>query len=321
MISKTGKVVVRLHRLMDEFARREDGSQSILLADTRFDNHNKMTISGIVQVGTDAPDVNPVEDADRIMPRCRHYPTGYVGGGVFPVDIRKGDKVYFHYLCAEDRTSMERNHDGSWDCFMQVSDIFVIEREGKLIMNQNWCVGDEVVSTDLNLVDALGDKMEQKLKPAAGIELLKGFNLQSYVDEAIVRNIDPCRYRGLTLEVDPDDRLYLAKDATFPNVIQDKKRILFKQTDILAIWDKDVAKVTPVGENHLVRVEPEEYKSTVIHHTVITKAPEWATIVASGMYCKNGQVGDKIMFTRRFTRLLDKNYWLISDSEIQATLK
>lgn len=320
MKSKTGRIVVRLQRLMDEFHRRDDGSESLLLADSKFDNHNKMTITGIVQAGSDSPDVNPVEDANRIMPRCHHYPVGYIGGGVFEIDIRTGDRVWFHYLCAEDRTSMERNADGSWDVFMQVSDIFCIEREGKLYMNQSWVLGEEVKNTDLNLVDALGDRMQQEMKPTKGIELLKGFNIESYVDEAIVTQLDPTRYRSLHREVSAGDRVYLSKDATFPNVIKNKQRILFKQTDILAIYHKEPEHVIPVGDNHLIRVEANEYKSTVIHHTVITKAPEWGTIIRSGKACQYGQPGDKIMFTRRFTRLLSKEIWLICDGEIQAHL-
>lgn len=339
MISKTGRVIVRLEKLMDTHARREDGSESILLADTRFDNHNKMTITGIVQYGTDAPDTNPLEDADLLMPRCHHYPIGYVGGGVFPVDIRPGDRVWFHYLCAENKASMERNSDGTWDVYMQVSDIFVIERgrpqlnvnsEGfmsglysqkQLIMNQNWVLGDEVKESTLVLFDALGDKKPTKMTPKGGIELLKGFNVDSYVDEAVLHHIDPVRYRGVSDEVKVGDRLYLSKDSTFGNVIHNKQRLLFRHTDILAKWHKDNDKVIPVGENHLVRVQLNEYKSTVIKHTVITKAPEWATIIASGANCKYGKPGDKIMFTRRFTRLLDKEFWIVSDSEIQAILK
>jgi len=302
MISKTGKVVVRLNRLMDEFARREDGSESILLADTKFDNHNKVTITGIVQVGTDTHDVNPIEDANRVMPRCHYYPTPYIGGGVFKIDIRKGDRVWFHYLCAEERTSMERNADGTWDVFMQESDIFCLEREGKMYMNNNWCIGDEIKDTSISLYDAIGDLKAPEMKPSDGIQLVPGFNLNSYVDEAIVGQIDPSRYRSVHREVEAGHRVYLAKDATFPNVIQNKQRILFKQTDILAVWDKDPANVRPVGENHLVKVEEKYYKSTLIKHTVITMAPEWGTIVASGRACVNGMPGDKILFTRRWTR-------------------
>lgn len=321
MKSKTGRVVVRLHRLMDEYARREDGSESILLADTRFDNHNKMTITGIVQVGTELPDVNPLEDANRVMPRCHYYPTPYVGGGVFVVDIRPGDRVWFHYLCAEIRTSMERNTDGSWDVYMQVSDIFCLEREGKMYMNQNWCLGEEVKDSGLIMVDALGDEKKTEMKPSSGIELIPGFNIQSYVDEATLTQLDPSRYRSVHNEVQAGDRVYLAKDATFPNVIQNKQRILFRQTDILAVWHKDPAQVKPVGEQHLVRVEEKYYRSTVIKHTVLTFAPEWGTIVSSGAHCTAGKPGDKILFTRRWTRLLNKHYWLITDGEILCDLR
>lgn len=321
MKSKTGRVVVRVHRLMDEYARREDGSETMILADTKFDNHNKMTITGIVQVGTDVPDVNPLEDADREMPRSRHYPVGYVGGEVFEVDIRPEDRVWFHYLCAEERASMDRNADGSWDVFMQVSDIFCLEREGKLIMNQNWVIGEEVKDSGLVLVDSLGEKKEQGVTPTKGIELLKGFKVDSYVDEAKVTQIQPCRYRDVSSEVKIGDRVYLAKDATFPNVIRNRASLVFRQTDILAIHHRDNDKVIPVGENHLVRVEVREYKSALISHTVITLAPEWGTIIASGKLCKKGAVGDKIMFTRRWCRLLDKEYWLVSDAEILATVQ
>jgi len=320
MKSKTGRVVVRLERLMDEFARRDDGSQSILLADTKFDNHNKMTICGVVQVGTDAPDVNPLEDANRIMPRCHHYPTPYVGGGVFAVDIRKGDQVWFHYLCAEDRTSMDRNTDGTWDVYMQVSDIFCLEREGKMYMNANWCMGEEIKDVSISLYDAIGDLKAPELKPTEGIQLIPGFNINSYVDEAIVTQLDPCRYRSVHREVNAGDRVYLAKDATFPNVIKNKQRVLFRQTDIIALWAKDPKDVKPVGSNHLVRVPIVEYKSTVIKHTVITKAPEWGEVVASGLDCWYAKPGDKIMFTRRWTRLLSKEYWLVTDGEILAEL-
>ena len=320
MRSKTGRVVVRLGRLMDEYARKDDGSESVILADLRFDNHNKMTITGIVQVGTDVADVNPLEDADREMPRSRHYPVGYVGGGVVEVDIRAGDRVWFHYLCAEDRTAMERNKDGTWDVFMQVSDIFCLERDGRLITSQNWVVGDEVKDSGLVMVDAIGDEKAPAITPAKGIELIKGFNLDTYVDEAKVVEIQPCRYRDVSGEVTAGDRVYLAKDATFPNVIRNKKRILFRQTDIIAIWNRENGKVIPVGGNHLAKVEVKEYKSATISHTVITRAPEYGTIISSGSHCKKASAGDKVLFTRRWTRLLDKEFWLIDDAEILATV-
>jgi hypothetical protein len=306
---------------MDEFARREDGSESMLLADTRFDNHNKMTITGIVVAGTDAPDQNPIEDADRIMPRSHHYPTGYIGGGVFPVDIRSGDKVYFHYLCAENRTSMERNADGSWDIYMQVSDIFLMERDGRIIMNQNWVLGEEVKEPIIQVFDSLGGPVAQQLSPSKGIEIVKGFNMPSYVDEAVIFHIDPCRYRGVAREVGTGHRVYLSKDAAFPNVINNKKYELFRHTDILAIYHDDPKQVIPVGETHLVKVELNEYKSATISHTVITRAPEWGVIVASGDACSHGAPGATIMFTRRWTRPLTKEYYLISDSEILAHLQ
>lgn len=321
LLSKTGRVIVRLQQLMDTYHRRDDGSESPILADTRFDNHNKVTITGIVVHGTDSPDSNPLEDANRIMPRTRHYPLGYIGGGVFEVDIQPGDRVWFHYLCAEDKSQMERNVDGSWDVAMQVSDIFLIRRGDRLISNQNWCMGEAYKEPELNLVDMHGYEAVAKMSPGKGIEMVKGFNLTSYVDEAVMYHIDYCRYRGVHDEVEMGDRLYLAKDATFPNVIMNKQRVLFRQTDILAVYEPRVEEVRPVGENHLVRVDLEEYKSTVIHHTVITKAPEFATIVASGAHCKHASPGDKIMFTRRWTRLLTKEYWLVNDNEILSILE
>jgi hypothetical protein len=254
------------------------------------------------------------------MPRCHHYPTPYIGGGVFNVDIRKGDQVWFHYLCAEDRTSIERNRDGTWDVYMQVSDIFCLERAGIMYMNQSWCLGEEYRDTTLNLVDMHGYEKTAALTPGKGVEMVKGFNLSSYVDEAIVTFLDPTRYRSLYGDVKPGDRVYLAKDATFPNVIKNKQRILFKQTDILALWAQDPAEVIPVGENHLVKVPVVEYKSTLIKHTVITKAPEWGEIIASGAHCTSGIVGEKVLFTRRWTRLLNKEYWLVTDGEILASL-
>src|SRR6187551_2421514 len=153
MISKTGKVIVRIKSRMDQFARREDGSETPIMADLRFDNHSKMVITGIVQIGTAHPDKNPLEDADRVMPRCNYYPTGYVGGDVFDIDFRPGDEVWFHYLCAENNDQMERNADGTWDIYMQVSDIFCYRRNGQQFMNQNWVWGEEVRDTNLVAVD------------------------------------------------------------------------------------------------------------------------------------------------------------------------
>lgn len=321
MISKTGKIIVRVHDLMDKYARREDGSESPILADQRFDNHNKMTITGMVEVGTDSPDVNPVEDANLLMPRCLHYPVGYVGGGVFPVDIRPGDRVWFHYLCAEDRSAMERNRDGSWNVTMQVSDIFCVEREGTLIMNQNWVLAEPVRDQKISLVDAFGFEKAAELLPSEGIQMVEQVKLDPYVDEAYIRHIDHCRYRGVDEEVMAGNRVYLAKDSAFPNVIRNRQRLLCRHTDILAIHHSDPSQVKPVGDNHLVKVAVNEYKSTVIHHTVIVKAPEWGLIVNSGKRCKQGNVGSKIMFTRRWCRPLTKEYWLVSDHELLALLQ
>lgn len=321
MISKTGKVVVTVQELMDKYHRREDGSESPILADSRFDNHNKMTITGIVKYGTCTADTNPLEDANRIMPRCHHYPQGYVGGGVFDVWLQPGDRVWFHYLCAEDKSAMERNRDGSWDVYMQVSDIFCIERKGQMIMNQNWVLGEQIRDKTLSLVDQFGYEQAAKMTPGKGIELIKGVNLNAYVDEATIVQIDPCRYRGVSSEVKEGDHVYLSKDAPFPNVINGKQRVLFRQTDILALYREQVDQVVPVGEYHLVKVKAEEYRSTLISHRVIIKAPEYGEIIASGKQCWAGQVGDKIMFTRRWTRMLSKEYWLVADGEVLALLQ
>jgi len=313
--------VVRIQNRMDTHVRRADGSATELLAETRFDNHNKVTIHGIVQVGTRIADINPLEDADRLMPRCHYYPVPYVGGGVFTVDIRPGDIVWFHYLCAEDDAHMERNRDGSWDITMQVSDIFCYSRHNRMHMNQNWIWGEEVKDTTLIAVDALGYEKRAAIPAAKGIEIVPGVTLPPYVDEARVLQIDPCLYRSVHHEIFVPDRVYLAKDAAFPNVIQGQRGLLFRHTDVLARYHRDPARVMPVGSNHLVRVEEGEYKSAFIKHTHITIAPEWGEVVSSGRNCTAAKPGDKIIFTRRWTRLLSRSYYLVEDGEIQAHLQ
>ena len=76
--------------------------------------------------------------------------------------------------------------------------------------------------------------------------------------------------------------------------------------------------VVPVGKQHLVKVLEKEYKSAFIKHTHITIAPEWGRVVASGADCTEAVAGNNIIFSRRWTRLLSKEYYLVEDGEIQA---
>ena len=320
MISHSGKVLVLVSKLMDSFVRRSDGSESSILADIRFDNHNKMTITGVVIAGTDTMDVNPLEDFDNKMPRTLFKPVGYRYNNVFKNDLRKGDQVFFHYLCAEDKTMMSRASDGQWQVLMSISDIFCFKRDGVMHMNHNWVLGYEPEPVP-EFVDVNGVKIRGSLNPTHGVDLFMGNIASPFVDEAIISQIDDCSHNSNHEEVKAGDHVYLAKDSMFVNVIDNKNSLLFRHSDIVAVKGREVKDTIPVGNQIMLKVSNNDYRSEIIKGATILRAPEYGIVFRTGKRVTNVVTGDKIIFSRRWTKLLDREYYLIPDGEVQATIE
>jgi hypothetical protein len=337
--SPAGKVVVFVPRLTEEFARRDDGSVSTIRQEAKFDNHWKGVTEGIVAVGTDVGGGEIVDDADHIMPRSAYNPTGYLTSSIFRPSIKPGDRVWFHYLCSENREQMHVTSDGYF-LGMDANDVFCVlpgdDKNAKLVWNHAYCAGDPVVEDDRKavLLDANGAEIKAKVMPWQGVPLVVGLLAPPMVDQCRIWGMSPSLYKDVSAEVSEGDHVYLAKDSEFVNYILDHKTWVFKHSDIIGIVSKDVSKTKPVGDYHLVRVPLNDYtletkrkivkdeltgfNATLVNKTPIVVTPNRGTVIASGSRARSAEPGEMILFTKRWTKMLDREYWLVHNGEIQA---
>lgn len=341
-MSPTGKVIVFVERLMEEFARRSDGSVSTIRQDTKFDNHNKMTTTGIVVAGTHDGGVEVIGDKDMIMPRSSRFPAGYEFSSVFKPEINPGDRVWFHYLCGENKALIQPT-TGGWYISMNAADVFCIlpkdDKNAPLKWNFMYCAGDEIIEDDRNatILDARGNPIKVKVKPSQGLEIIVGLFAKPMVAECKIWGIGETTHRiNVSSEVKPGDHVYLAKDSEFSNYILDHQTWIFKHSDILGHVKRQPKDTIPVGKFHLVKIAIDDYKTeqrhsivkddltghkaALIHRTPILVVPNRGTIERSGKLCTHGAVDEKIVFSTRFMKMLDRHYWLIHDDEIQAKI-
>ena len=341
-ISPTGHVIVRVDRLMEENARREDGSVSSLKQDIRFDNHSKMVTTGIVVAGTMDGGNEVVSDIDYILPRSKTRPAGYRFSNSFNVDIRKGDRVWFHYLCAENKALVQPIASGGFYITMNAYDVFCLQRGddpmSELIWNFSFCAGDQIVEDERKheILDAHGNVLKAKVKPSQGLEIVVGLFAKPMVNECIMWGIGPSQFDDVSKEVKAGDHVYLSKDSEFVNYIKDHACWVFKHGDILGHVKRNSAEVRPVGRYHLVKIAINDYKTetrrqvvkddltghmaTMISKRPIVVIPSSGVVVASGGLCTHAALGETVIFTVRWMRMLDRYYWLIHDDEIQGKL-
>lgn len=345
--SPTGKMIVFVDRLQEEFHRRDDGSVSAIKQDTRFDNHSKMTTSGIVVVGTDDGGVEVFADSDLKMPRSKHVPTPILFSGIFKPSINKGDRVFFNYLCSENKAYIEPEASGGFYINMNTSDVYCSlpgdDKTRELLWNMNFCAGKEIIQDERNttIFDQHGTAIRAKIKPSQGVQLggiaiAQILNAKPMVNECIMWGIGPAQHHNVFGEVKNGDHVYLSVNSEDQNYILDQKVWIFKHTDIVGIVKPHLQDTIAVGMYHLVKVSLTDYRqetqktlvhddltgfdATLLHKAPVIITPNKGKIIRSGKQCVKAKGGDHILFTKRFCRMLDKGYWLVHDSEIQMRI-
>lgn len=341
-ISPTGRVIVYVERLMEEYGRREDGSVSTIKQDVRFDNHSKMTTSGIVVVGTNYGGYEVFSDADMIMPRSKHKPLKPLFSSIFTPSINKGDRAFFHYLCGENKAFIKADASGGFYINMNSSDVFCTlpgdDKSKPLLWNQNYCAGTEIIEDERNtkIFDVYGNEMRAKMKPSKGVELVVGLTAKPMVNECIMWGMGAAQHQSVHEEVKEGDHVYLSTDSEFKNFILDKPVWVFKHTDIVGHVKKQPGDTIPVGMYHLVKIalgdyrqetgktivrdELTGYNATLLHKKPVIITPNTGKIIRSGKKTSRFNLDDKVLFTKRWCRMLDKGHWLIHDSEIQMRI-
>lgn len=340
--SPTGQIIVFVERLMEEYARRDDGAVSTIRQDIRFNNHAKMTTTGIVVAGTKDSGTEVVGDLDMTMPRSAQYHVAHLFSSAFDVEINKGDRVWFHYLAAENKALIQPISSGGFYVTMNSADVFC-QLPGdntmkELIWNFMYCAGDQIIEDERKtiILDAHGHEIKAKVKPSQGLEIVVGLFANPQVNECKIWGIGKSKIDDISSEVKAGDHVYLSKDCEFQNYIQNHSCWVFKHSDILGHVKRNPQDTIPVGKFHLVKINVDDYK-TEMHRAVIKEEltghnatlinkrpriviPSTGKIISSGGLCKHGAAGDKALFSIRWMKMLDRGHWLVHDNEIQAIL-
>jgi co-chaperonin GroES (HSP10) len=146
-------------------------------------------------------------------------------------EILPGDKIYFHYLAADEEEIMTHPDNGRKMLRVPESSIFCIVREGKIIPYGGHVFAKPMYSDDIQEVEVGGKKIMARvsasgLVTSTQVSFIKNSTVVKYIGESL---------DGEDLGVRPGDTVVMEVNSHKEYEIEGEKYHVFEQSDILCI--------------------------------------------------------------------------------------
>jgi hypothetical protein len=295
----------------------EKKAGSIIL-ESKFNPYQKVVIHGKVLVAPSRGNHEAVYEKDMSEPREATPRTDYHYADEYTPDIKAGDQIYFHYLCAtQPYFDFDIDKDGTHIRRIPVTDTFCSVREGKIIMNMDWVLGEPFYGRQAKIINMDGREVRGTTKMVGNIELVTGIVMTPQMDMAVISHIGKSPYFDRYSEVKAHDIVYTTKDSGFKNTIEGTELYAFKHKDIIGIYGDEPR---AVGDYALVKVDVHEYKGKLIPSAkkMQLQFPATGEILSAG---KNFSYkpADRIVFSRRWTKMLTKELFFVNFNDVIGT--
>lgn len=145
-------------------------------------------------------------------------------------DIQIGDKVYFHYLVADQDNLHEQ--DGVQYLRVPVYKIFCVVRDGVIIPYGGFVLAKPEYSCDISEIDVDGKKIMAKLSPSG---LVTTTEVTYNKNMSIVHHIGKPLKNAPNLGVKQGDKVMMHKNSHAEYEIEGEKYHIYEQQDLLCI--------------------------------------------------------------------------------------
>lgn len=301
MRATNGNVVVKVgSTMMDKIG-------SIFL-DKRFDKHAKVVITGEVVMVPEFNNNEIIGEEYEGIPR-RSAPSKKIRANEFPCEMKVGDRAYFHYLTLEREENFFKFEEGKQLYRVSSADIFCFVRDGKIIMNLNYLLGQPYWREDL---EDLGDGVRGKTKDIAGQKIVTDIALKPDYDQAWLRHVGPGVHSQRL--VDKGDIVFLTPNSEFENEIEGNKYWVFKHEDVIAVKRGDF--VLPLNEWALIQTDP--LLESALDHKKDAIGFSGVIVAFGNKPYIPVKRGDRVIFSHIDIRIMLSNLILCKTSNIQC---
>lgn len=134
------------------------------------------------------------------------------------MDVKLGDKIYFHHFVADKKNQMVEDEDGNYILQVDASEIYCAVRDGKVIMQNFWCF------------------VEQKMESEENYKTNSGIFLKSTVDTEDLRGyLRHANQEILDYGAKLDDEVIFTENSEYRMNIEGKELLRMRNVDILAV--------------------------------------------------------------------------------------
>lgn len=203
------------------------------------------------------------------------------------VEVRIGDKIWFHYLCISDNNYIGRADDGMKMYKVYYDQIFGRKSTDGIVMMNGYVMVKPFFGDDFKEVECDGKKINAKTEVLAGVEIVTETVEKPKYLHGILYNIGKPVGKDTRLTCHKGDHIVFTPSSEFTNKIEGDEYYIMRQWDIMA---KDtVDGYVPVG--NYVSIVPDTYK----HKGLIILLEDYYPIANTGVVkCLGENAGEEI---------------------------
>lgn len=304
MKAGVNQVIVRVKKTKNNeivtSIKDESGNPLVLLKDTDFEPEQNAVIHGeVVSIPSKLAAIEVTREYDGYPLRAGKYDYKTLKYSDLPIEIRVGDKAYFHFHSLDDESFLLKEE--GWLYFtIQYHQIFCAVRSEQIIPIAGYTLIEPYFGNDIEefSVPEVGPGLLPMPKTVKGKR--SASNLITELTEAPRFLEGIVAYVSQTIDfigfnVNPGDRVIYSIDSDFENEIEGRKFYVMHVWDLIATNNND--EIQPLGQ--WVMIEPEKPLDTTASGLVLIQKkkpkPNTGKIIKIGT-SKDLSVGDQVCF-------------------------
>lgn len=258
----------------------------------------------------------------RRLYRSNAYEPEIITYGHQKIEIRKGDKVYFHFHTLCNENYIGRDEDGLMLFKVRYDKVFCYVRGSRLECINGVVLVEPKFDEDVkDIDDGTGKKIKGKTKQVGDVELVTEVSEKPKYLRGIVRHIGKGIGPNKRELIITGEEVIFTKNSEFKNTIEGIEYYVMRQWDIVALVVYCIS-VIPVGD--YVRIDPVDYqyKGLIIvpEHCKASMKKDLGEISLKGELCTDEvELGCRVIFNHLSSQtvwLEEFNCYLVREGDI-----
>lgn len=178
------------------------------------------------------------------------------------IEVKVGDKVYFHYLTIHHDNYMGKDKDGMKLFKVEYDKIICTVVDGTIIPVNGYVLIEQYYGDDYTEIDVLNRKMKVRMKG----DIVTEINERPEPLQGILRyrSSTPATIGRTRWDTFLGDRVLFMGGSEWENKIEGKVYYTMREWDIVAYWDKVYGKFVPDGDYLKIKPIHQNEKTTLI---------------------------------------------------------